>query len=127
MTRRRSVQVDPAAISMSAAIRVAAQASPLLVITGRALGDLASELGGWVAAAEHLLALAEQTGNPIGINFETSEEASRTMFLPPPGWSEEKLAGWIGGHHAELEAQFGQVTRLSNRAERRRRQREGRS
>ena len=124
MTRRMTVTIDPSALSMAASIRAAAQATPMLVLTGRAFGDLVSELGGTDAAAEHLLALAEQTGKPIGINFETDADTSRTMFLPPRGWTEGRLSGWIAGHHAELEAQFGPVRRLGNRAERRRRQRE---
>ena len=127
MTRRLTVQVDPSAFSMAASIRAAAQVVPVLVLTGRAFGDLVSELGGTGAAAEHLLELAEQTGKPIGINFETGADTSRTMFLPPRAWTEERLSGWIAGHHAELEAQFGQVTRLGpNRAEWCRRRREGR-
>ena len=122
MTRRLTVQVDPAAVSMVRAIRTAAQASPLLVITGRAFGDLAHELGGAEAAVGELLGIAESVNRPVAVNMPTGEDTSSTVFLPPPGWSEQKLAGWIGGHHAELEAQFGQVTRLGpNRAERRRR------
>ena len=51
MTRRLTVKADPQALSMAAATRSAAQAAPLFVLTGRALGDLAAELGGIDVAA----------------------------------------------------------------------------
>ena len=118
MTRRLTVRVDPAAVPMAVVIRTAARGAPLLVLTGRAFGDLASELGGFGAGVGELLS------RPIAVNMPTSGDTSSTVFLAPPAWSQERLRGWIGGHHAELEAQFGQVTRLGpNRAERRRRQR----
>ena len=112
MTRHLTVRVDPAAVSMARAIRVAAAGAPMLVITGRAFSDLAAELGGADAAAGHLLELAQQTGRPIGVNFATSEDTSSTVFLPPPGWTEERLAGWVAGHHQDLEAEFGAATRV---------------
>jgi len=116
-----TVTVDPSALSMAASIRAAAQASPLLCLTGRAFNDLAHELGGHGAAAEHLLTVAEEIGHPLGVNFETGADTSSTVFIGPRGWSEERLQGWVAGRHVELEAEFGPVTRLGNRAERRRR------
>ena len=118
--------VNAEAVSMAASIRAAAQAAPLFALTGRAFGDLMAELGSLEAAAGHLLDVAESVGRPIGVNFETGADTSRTAFLPPRGWTEERLSGWIAGRHQELEAQFGQVTRVGNRAERRRPRREGR-
>ena len=118
MTRRMTVTVDPAAVSMVRAIRTAAQGAPLLVITGRAFGDLASELGGAEAAVGELLSIAESVNRPVAVNMPTGADASSTVFISPRGWTEERLRGWIGGRHAELEGAFGRVTRLgSNRAE----------
>ena len=126
MTRTLNVKVDASRVSIAKAIRAIAHTGAPLALTGRAFNDLAAELGGHGAAAEYLLDLARETGRPIGVNFATGEDTSSTVFLPPPGGSEERLQGWVAGHHAELEAQFGTVTRLGpNRAERRRRQREG--
>ena len=125
MTRRMTLTVDPSEISMAAAIRRMAGAAPLLCLTSRALGDLADELGSMEAAADFLLEVAESIGHPIAVNVPTGPDASSTTFLPPKGWSEERLAGWVAGKHEELEREFGQVTRLGNRAERRRRRRGG--
>ena len=35
---------------------------------------------------------------------------STTVAIAPKGWSEERLAGYIGGIHEELEEQFGPAT-----------------
>ena len=123
MSGTLNLRVDPAAVQMSRAIRVAAQASPLLVITGRAFGDLAAELGGAEAAVGELLSVAESVNRPIAVNMPTGADASSTVFVSPRGWTEERLQGWVAGRHQELEREFGQVTRLGNRAERRRRRR----
>jgi len=32
------------------------------------------------------------------------------VFVSPRGWTQERLAGWAAGHHAELEAMFGDAT-----------------
>jgi hypothetical protein len=107
-----TIRADPRAVSMAAAIRAAAGAAPLFVLTGRAFGDLSKELGGCEAAAGYLHRVAQKIGRPIGINFTVGADQSRTVFIPPKGWSEQKLAGWVGGFHAELEGEFGQVSRM---------------
>jgi hypothetical protein len=109
---RLRVQVDPRRFSMLAAIRTAASGVPLLVVTGRALADLAEELGGYDPAVRELLAIAESVGRPIGVNVATGRDTSRTAFIAPQSWSEERLHGWIAGHHAELEDAFGGVARV---------------
>ena len=83
--------------------------APLLVLTHRSLADLERELGSYQAAASCLLRIATDTGKPIGVNVPT-RDGSRTMFIPPRGWSSDKLKGWIGGHHELLERQFGAAT-----------------
>jgi hypothetical protein len=107
-----TIRADPNAVSMAATIRAAAGAAPLFILTGRAFGDLSAELGGFEAAAGYLHRVAVEIGRPIGINFETGTDTSKTVFTPPKGWSEQKLAGWIAGHHQELEGEFGQVSRI---------------
>ena len=112
MTRRMTVTVDPSALSMAAAIRTAAQASPLLVITSRVLSHLAAELGGHEAAARYLFGLAESIGKPVAVNVDTGAETSSTVFIAPRSWTEERLAGWVAAKHEELAAEFGEVTRV---------------
>ena len=121
MSRRMTVTVDADQLSIAAAIRRMADAAPMLVLTGRAFNDLARELGSIEAAVGELLAIAEANNRPVGVNFETGADSSSTAFISPRSWSQERLTGWVGARHEELSEQFGQVTRLGNRAERRRR------
>ncbi len=51
MTRTMRITADASKVSMAASIRATAKAVPLLVLTTRALGELARELGGTEAAA----------------------------------------------------------------------------
>ena len=124
MSRTLNLKVDAARVSMAAAIRQAARVAPLLVVKQRAFADLAAELGSMEAAVGELLSVAESVNRPVAVNMPTGADASSTVFISPRGWTEERLRGWIGGRHAELEGAFGRVTRLgSNRAEGRRRRR----
>jgi len=112
MSKRLHITAASAAVSIASAIRVAAEAAPLLVITGQAFDDLGAELGGEEAAATFLLALAEEIGHPLGLNVPTDSATSSTAFIPPRGWSTERVAGWVAGRHQELERQFGVVSRV---------------
>ncbi len=105
------ITADASTVSMAASIRAAAQAAPFLGLTSRALGGLAGEFGSMEAAAEYLLAIAEEIGHPIAVNLATGADTSSTAFVSPGGWTEERLQGWVGGHHAELEDVFGTVAR----------------
>ncbi len=106
------VTADASKVSMAASIRAMASVAPLFVIGVRALGDLADELGSMDAAATYLVQIAESNNRPIAVNLPAPDGSSRTAFIAPRGWTEERLAGWIAGHHAELEQQFGTVSRV---------------
>jgi hypothetical protein len=112
MSRRLTVKVDPQALSVAAAIRTAPRSAPLFVLTGRALAELARELGSMDAAEGYVLAVAEEINKPIGINVSGADGGSRTVFFAPGAWSRERLAGWAGGHHEELEDAFGAAARV---------------
>jgi len=100
-------RVSPAR-SLAALARLSARdGSSLVVVTGRAYGELVDELGGDDAAARHLARVATNVGRPLAVNLPTGADTSRTIFVAPRGWSEERLAGWAAGRHAELEAAFG--------------------
>lgn len=99
--------VDTSAVRLSEVLSASADAAPLLVLTGRALGDLAAELGGFEAAYRWLADLATTAGKPIGANIPTGPDTSTTVWLAPHGWTSERLAGWVAGHYAEIEAEFG--------------------
>jgi hypothetical protein len=111
MSRSMRVTVDSDAVKPSEAIRTAAGLAPLFVLTGRALVDLERELGSWDAAGRFLLDLATELGRPLGINWPTPT-GSRSMFLAPRSWSQDKLRGWVAGHRDELERAFGAATPL---------------
>ena len=111
MSKAARLMIDPSTLSMAASIRAAAQAGPLLVLTTRALRDLAHELGGHDRAAECLLTIVEEIGRPVAVNLER-ENGSHTVFIAPRGWSDERLRGWIAGHHADLEAELGEIVRM---------------
>ena len=73
MTTPRSPRItaDPGSVSMAAVIRAAAGPAPLFCLTGRALGDLARELGGMDTALRHLADVAESIGKPVAVNMPT--------------------------------------------------------
>jgi len=123
-----NIQVDPEAVSVAESIRTAAEVAPLLVLSSRALANLADELGTMEAAAEYLQGVAEATNKPLAVNIPDGPDRSSTCFIAPKDWSEERLKGWAAGHHQKLAARFGAVQRVRqigpNRAERRRHRRE---
>ena len=112
MSRAIHVTADPGTVSMATSIRPTAQAAPLLILTTRTLGELPAELGSMDAAATYLLELAEDIGHPIAVNLPITDSASKTAFTAPRTWTDERLQGWIGGHGAEFEAEFGEVSHV---------------
>jgi hypothetical protein len=112
MSGRLTITADPRAVSMAEAIRRMAGVAPLTVVTGRALADLAAELGGMDAAAVWLLELAESVGQPVGLNFETGPDTSSTAFIAPRTWTQERLSGWVAAKSDELEAELGPIVRV---------------
>ena len=127
MSATLRITANPRRVSMVASIHAAAKVSPLLVLTGRALADLVAELGGGHdGALRFLLGLAEANSKPIGVNLPSPDGSSRTIFIAPRDWSDERLRGWIAGHHRELEATFGEVARVAPTSRRDERQDRGR-
>jgi hypothetical protein len=102
--------VDAETVPLTEVLAASAGSAPLLVLTGRALGDLAAELGGHDAAMHWLADLAASVSKPVAVNISTGPDTSTTVWLAPPGWTSERLAGWVAGHHEEIEAEFGPVT-----------------
>ena len=107
-----TIQADPTKVSMAESIRRLAGCTPLFLVSHRAMRDLAAELGSDDAAARHIADVAIATGKPILINGPTGRDRSATIAVAPPTWSEERLQGWIAGHHGILERQFGPIERV---------------
>lgn len=110
MTRTMRVTVNSATVSTAKAIQATARTGPLVVLTERAFGNLVDELGSNDAALRHLLRVAENVGKPIGLNVGTGEGTSRSMFIAPRSWTQERLRGWVAAHHDAIEAMFGAAT-----------------
>jgi hypothetical protein len=75
MSHTAHVVMDPGRVSPSEALRELVTSTPLVCITGRAMAQLARELGGFEAATHHLAALANELERPIGINLPTVDDA----------------------------------------------------
>lgn len=105
MSRSMTVTTSPGTISTSKAIAAAARMAPLLILTARAFNDLGSD----AAAVRHLLRVSEKVNKPIGCNFPTPE-GSRTAFIAPRSWTQERLRGWIGAGHLDIADAFGPAT-----------------
>ena len=105
-----TIDADRVSPSRSLAILARSPASTggaLICVTGRMFGELERELGGPEAVARHLFEIATATGRPLCVNLPSGTDTSRTIFISPRGWSEDRLAGWAAGRHAELEGAFG--------------------
>jgi hypothetical protein len=108
------VLVDPATVPMSRTIERLAPGVPVCVVSHRALADLVRELGSERRAARWLARLAGKLGRPVLVNAPTGPDTSSTVALAPRGWGEERLAGWMAGHHEVLEAQLGPIVRVGS-------------
>ena len=103
------VTIDAATVSPSKAITAAVRGTSLVVLTARIFGELAAELGSTEAAMRRLLRVCERVNKPIGVNFP-SDNGSRTVFLAPRSWTQERLRGWVGGRHQDIADAFGPAT-----------------
>ena len=113
MSRSMTVTVDSRRVSPSRVIRESAGLAPLTMVPARMLLALVDELGGQDQATRFLADIAEQIGRPVGVNLPMADGNSRLMFLAPRAWSQTRLAGWVSGHHAEIEGMFGKATRVA--------------
>jgi hypothetical protein len=107
VSRSIRVVVDSERVSPSAVIKASAGAAPLVLVNRRMLVELADELGGQEQTGRFLLDVVERIGRPIGVNVPAADGNSRSMFLAPRGWTQTRLAGWVAGHHNEIEGVFG--------------------
>ena len=108
-TRTAHLLVDTATISPTALLRRTAEAGAVVGLTHRMLRDLERELGGMEAAVAWLLELATLAGRPVFINVPNGPDAGQTIALAPPSWSQERLAGFVGGLSEGLEELFGKA------------------
>jgi hypothetical protein len=91
---------------------VAEAGVPLLVVKHWAYRQFGRDFGGDRRARQEQEGLANDVGRPIGLNLEKKDGGSATVFLSPEGWSQERLQGWLGGYHQELERELDSVARV---------------
>jgi hypothetical protein len=110
--RRTMFEVIGPDVPMSELVRASAHVYPFVLVTGDGAVRLVAELGGDEATGRWLTDLAAEIGHPVGINFP-DEGGSRTIFIRPPSWSEDRLRGWAAGHIGEVEALLGDAEILT--------------
>jgi len=108
--RALHVTVDTAQHRPTELIGAVARRGIPVVLTARMLLDLSEELGGYQQATAWLIGLATETGQPAAVNVPDGPDHTVTVLLALRGWTDEKLKGWAGGMHEELEEMFGPAT-----------------
>jgi len=108
--RSATVQIDAATVSPSKALAATARLAPLVVVTDRCYAEMLAELGDADAVVRHMARVATNVGKPLTVNLTSGTDTSTTVFIGPKHWSDERVAGWIGGHREALEAAFGDAT-----------------
>jgi hypothetical protein len=105
--------VDPSCIPMRRVIRLSFESEARIVLlTARACSDLVTELGGQEHAAAYLVRLCKRFKKPCSVNIANADGSSRSVIFSPPGWTQERLTGYVGGLHGEIEQLFGEISHL---------------
>jgi hypothetical protein len=104
-------------------VRRMSEAAPMFTLTNAAYLDLVFALGSDEQVVGFLSELANEQHKPVGMNIAKPDGSSTTAFIPPKGWTQERLAGWVATRQEALEAQFGKVagtprSRFSRKARR---------
>jgi hypothetical protein len=103
---------DPPGAAGLAIRRVAANTDATAVVSAATFSYLRRDCGSNKRALNWLADLAAETGKPIALNLPDGPDRSVTTFISPPGWTAERLQGYIAGRHAELEAALGEVAEI---------------
>jgi hypothetical protein len=106
MSGTMRVTIDAATARTAADGLAASRGDQLVMLSGRMFRELVAEFGGEEPALRKLLRICERTNKPMGINIET-DDGSRSVFIAPRSWTQERLRGWVGGRHEDINAMFG--------------------
>jgi hypothetical protein len=98
-------------------VRGAFKADAPIAITSRMLKKLATELGDNGKVMDFLHRLVMRYQKPCAVNARTPDGSSTTFMIAPPLWTQDKLAGWVGGIHQELEDAFGPIGSMRTQVE----------
>jgi hypothetical protein len=77
--------------------------------------ELRQELHSASAVVSWAADLARQLDRPILLNIPDRDGSSHTVTLAP-GWSQERLAGYVAARHEELAEEFGPIGRIRGAA-----------
>jgi hypothetical protein len=94
----------------------AVPADVMLVLGPGIWRELRRELQSVSAVGQWVVELAVRLDRVILLNVPDRDGGSCTLTLSPPGWSQERLAGYIAGRHSELEEAFGPIARVRGAA-----------
>ena len=107
----KSTQTRPGPKDTRAALVAMMKSSaPMMVLTEDAIRALVDISANAEAATEWLQCLAAKYEKPLGINLSNC-----TTIISPPGWTVERLRGYVAAHVAELEANFGPVVDIESK------------
>ena len=109
-SRALNVTVDTQQLRPTMVLGRVARAGSTISLTHRMFKDLAEELGGHEQATRWLADVAQEVDRPMFVNVPTGPDASSTIGFAPFWWGEERLRGYVGGLHQEIEATFGPGT-----------------
>ncbi len=93
------------AVRLSTIIEREVAAAPLLMVDDSQFERLVVELGSPWDVLTWLAELAAKVRHPIALHV-----AGLTTVLSPPGWSEERLRGWISPHLDAVQQAFGTIS-----------------
>lgn len=110
-TGRVVLPAEAMSASLLAAGRVTAGAGLPVVLTTATFIALVKELGGAPEAWALIARLAVETRKPVFVNGprQDGRDGSRTVAIPPPDWTAERLAGFVAGYKDELAELFGEM------------------
>jgi hypothetical protein len=74
--------------------------------------ELRQELKSVGAVVQWATALTIRLDRVLMLNIPDRDGSSHTVTLAPPGWTQERLQGYIAARHEELEEAFGQIAHI---------------
>jgi hypothetical protein len=74
--------------------------------------ELRQELKSVEAVARWATALTIRLDRVLMLNIPDRDGSSHTVTLAPPGWTQERLQGYIAARHEELEEAYGPIARI---------------
>lgn len=108
---RTDLQSTQSAARTYADLAAAMPINVMVVLGPGSALELRRELGSWEAVASWAADLVVRLGRPVLVNIP-ERRGSRTIAIAP-GWSRDRLAGYVAGRHAELEEAFGAAERVA--------------